>query len=404
LARLLIGAAVLACSLVTAASASAQGASDTILEVEEDGTIVLADGGPDWALERFAMRLGVFQQTGLGFQSQAGLDRWGPGSEETLVFNPVMYARIAQPDGVTHDVYLPVDIVTAASPDALDVIASASRDTETVDLDIYTRVPTSDDSAVTLHWGGHVEEQFRSVYGGTGVSYEMADDNAVLTMSFDGILDILDPVQPNGWDPGLTERFTGSLNLSLSQLLSPTTVVTGSYGATAQIGTIGTTWNSVPYEGGDRVPDLLPRHRLRHALAGQLRQAVEASRTFFLVGYRFYGDDFGLVGHTVDAQATQYLFPELSLRVSYRFHTQTSAWFYTERLPITVPVDSTYRTADSDLSAFDAHEVGGTLRWYWDPRGAVTARSSYFELTYYHYERTNGLSANVASLGWGWEL
>lgn len=391
--------------LCSATAASAQDVpADAVLEIEDDGTLVLEDEGPDWALERFAMRFGMFQQTGRGFQSQAGPDRWGPGSEETLVFNPVMYARIAQPDGVTHDVYLPVDIVTAASPDALDVIASASRDTETVDLDIYTRVPTSDDSAVTLHWGGHVEEQFRSVYGGIGTSYEMADDNAVLTVSFDGILDVLDPVQPNGWDPGLTERFTGSLNVSLSQLLSPTTVVIGSYGATAQIGTIGTTWNSVPYEGGDRVPDLLPRHRLRHALAGQLRQAIEESRTFFLVGYRFYGDDFGIVGHTIDAQVTQYLSPELSLRASYRFHAQSGAWFYTERLPITVSIDSTYRTADSDMSMFDAHEVGGVLRWYWDPRGAVTARSSYFELSYYHYERTNGLSANIAALGWGWEL
>jgi hypothetical protein len=393
-----------ACALFVT-PARAQGVPvDEVITVEADGTIVVSRPGPSWEMDRFAMRLGFFQQTGRGYQSQAGPSRWGPGSEEALILNPVMYARIVQPDGVTHDVYLPVDIVTAASPDALDALTSASRDTETVDLDIYTRVPTSDDSAVTLHWGGHVEEQFRSVYLGTAVNYEMADDNAVLTLSFDGILDILDPVQPNGWDPGLDERFTGSLNVSLSQLLSPTTVVIGSYGATGQFGTIGTTWNSVPYEGGDRIPDLLPNHRLRHALALQLRQAIPDSRTFFMGSYRFYADDFGLFGHTIDAQVTQYLLPELSLRASSRFHTQTAVSFYTELLPITPSIDDTYRTSDSDLSAFDAHEVGATLRWYWDPRGAVTAHSSYFELSYFHYERTNGLTANVASLGWGWEL
>lgn len=397
---------VLWCGLWLAPSmAAAQGVPiDEILEIQDDGTIVVSRAGPSWSVDRFAMRLGVFQQTGLGFQSQAGPDRWGPGSEEALVLNPVMYTRIVQPDGVTHDVYLPVDVVTAASPDALDAVSSASRDTETIDLDVYSRVPTSDDSAVTLHWGGHVEEQFRSVYAGTAVSYEMAEDNAVFSLSFDGILDILDPVQPNGFDPGLDERFTGSLNLSLSQLLSPTTIVIGSYGATAQIGTLGTTWNSVPYEGGDRVPDALPNHRLRHALSGRLRQAVEASRTFFDVGYRFYVDDFDLIAHTIDAHVTQYLGPEVSLRLSYRFHTQTGVGFYTERLPITAPLEFTFRTADSDMSAFDAHEVGATLRWYWDPRGALTAASSYLELTYYRYERSNGLSANVASLGWGWQL
>lgn len=384
--------------------AAAQAPVDDVLLVEDDGTIVLAPSGPGWSIDRFSMRLGFFHQTGLGYQSQAGPDRWGPGSEEALILNPVMHARILQPDGVSHDVYIPIDVVSSASPDALDVVTSASRDTETVDLDVYTHVPTSDDSMVTLHWGGHVEEQFRSAYGGTSTRVELADDNATLTTTLEGVIDILDPVQPNGYDPGLTERFTGTLNVAFSQLLSPTTIAFLSYGGTIQVGQIGTTWNSVPYEGGDRVADHMPNQRLRHAFSGELRQAVEESRTFFSARYRFYIDTFDLGAHTLEASVTQYLGPVLSARVSYRFHVQDGVSFYTTLLPITVPLDTTFRTADSDLSAFAAHEVGVTLRWYWDPRGALTARSSYLEASYYHYERDNGLSANVASLGWGWSL
>jgi hypothetical protein len=236
------------------------------------------------------------------------------------------------------------------------------------------------------------------------VRVELADDNATLTTSFDAIVDILDPVQPNGWDPGLAERFTGSLNVSFSQLLSPTTIAFLSYGGTLQVGQIGTTWNSVPYEGGDRIADLLPNQRFRHAFAGELRQAIPDSRTFFSGRYRFYVDTFDLVAHTLDASVTQYLGPTVSARLSYRFHDQTGVSFFTTRFPMTASFDTTYRTGDSDLSAFSAHEVGATLRWYWDPRGALTARSSYVEVSYYHYERTNGLSANIASLGWGWNL
>lgn len=393
-----------ALALLLAAPASAQGPVDDVLLVEDDGTLVLGPAGPSWSLDRFAMRLGFFHQMGRGYQSQAGMDRWGPGSEEALVLTPTMYGRIVQPDGVVHDVYIPIDVVSSASPDALDATTSASRDTETVDLDVFSHFTTSDDSRVTLHWGGHIEEQFRSLYGGTAVRVEMADDNATLTTSLDAIVDILDPVQPNGWDPGLTERFTGSLNVSFSQLLSPTTIGLLSYGGTLQVGQIGTTWNSVPYEGGDRIVDLMPNQRLRHAFAGELRQAIEESRTFFSGRYRFYVDTFDLSAHTLDASVTQYLGPVVSARLSYRFHTQTGVAFYTTLFPVTAPFDGTYRTADSDLSPFSAHELGLTVRWYWDPRGALTARSSYLEASYYHYERTNGLSANVASLGWGWNL
>jgi len=402
--RFLFWLAGLWLGLATASAAAAQAPVDDVLLVEEDGTMVLGPSGPGWSVDRFAMRLGFFHQTGRGYQSQAGSDRWGPGSEEALILNPVMSARIVQPDGVTHDVYLPIDVVSAASPDALDVTSSASRDTETIDLDVYSRVTTSDDSQVTLHWGGHIEEQFRSIYGGTAVRVELADDNASLTTSFDAIVDILDPVQPNGWDPGLTERFTGSLNVSFSQLLSPTTIALLSYGGTLQVGQIGTTWNSVPYEGGDRIADLLPNQRFRHAFAGELRQAIPDSRTFFSGRYRFYVDTFDLVAHTLEGSVTQYLAPTVSARLSYRFHDQSGVSFFTTQFPVTASFDSTYRTADSDLSAFSAHEVGATLRWYWDPRGALTARSSYIEVSYLHYGRTNGLSANIASLGWGWNL
>lgn len=373
------------------------------LVVESDGTIV-TEAAPSWSMDRFASRLGVFAQNGRGFQSQASADRSGPGSEEAWVLQPYLDARVVQPDGVSHELHLVVDVVTAASPDALDAISSASRDTEAVDLDVYTRIPTSDDEALTLHWGGQVEEQNRSVFLGAAMAWDLADDNAVLTASLDGIVDIFDPTQPNGFDPGLTERFTASFNASLSQLLSPTTTVALAYGATVQVGTLGTTWNSVPRAGVGRVPDLLPGQRFRNAASLELRQAIAESATFFMARYRFYADDFDLLGHTVDVQGTQYLLPEVSVRLSYRFHQQSGVRFYMERFEPGLDPATTLRTADSDLAAFDAHELGGAVRWYWDPRGARTATSSYLELTYHHYERSNGLAADVASLGWGWEL
>jgi hypothetical protein len=387
--------------------AGASGPPPAVAPVDEGvstAPLVVVDTSDSWALERFATRLSVFAQDGAGgLQSQWGTNRAGPGSELLWVLSPTIFTRIRQPGGITHDVYIPVDIITAASPDALDAISSASRDNESIDLDVYSSGRPDADTTVTVHWGGHVEEQLRAGHLGFSVARELAEDNAVLALTFDGVVDVFDPTLFNGWDPGLTERLTTSVNLSLSQLLSPTTIIAGSYGMTGQIGTLQTTYNSVPHEGGDRVSDLLPHHRMRHALSLRLAQAIPESRTYLTGNYRFYVDDFGVLAHTLDAGVTQYLGADVSLRLSYRLHTQTAASFWTPLFPAAAPFE-TFRTADSDLSAFDAHEGGATLRWYWDRAGALTARSSYLEAAYTHYERTNGLHVNVFSIGWGWQI
>ncbi len=365
---------------------------DPIVELEDDS----------WALERFGTRFAMFQQDGRpgGFQSQAGPDRHRPGSEQAWIFQPILYGRVRQDRQIHHDVYIPVDVVSAASTDALDVVSSASRENEAASLDIYSTYESDADTRYTLHWGGHIEEPLRSVTLGYGVSRDLADDNAVLAISFDGIVDLADQVQFTGYDPGQTPRFTGTVNASISQLLSPTTIVSAAYGLTGQTGMLQTPWNSVPLENGDRVGDLFPRTRMRHAFVGRLSQAIPDSRTFFAAQYRLYVDDFGIVAHTPEVSVTQYLGSDWSFRASYRFHTQNAARFWTSLLPAGYDL-SLPRTADSDLAALDAHELGGTLRWYYERAGALTATSSYLEATFYHYERTNGLYVNMVSLGWG---
>ncbi len=405
LLRLARGAiALLLVSLATRASARAQDdAPDEALESEE-GTLVVSEGDPGFALERFATRFGVFQQDGAGgYQSQASDDRHSRGSEATWIFQPMLYGRIRQASNVRHEVYIPVDVITAASTDALDVVSSASRDSEAVSLDVYSTIEADPDTRYTLHWGAHVEEPLRAGWGGLAVSRDLADDNAVFTTSVDLIVDVFDPVQFTGYDPGITERLTATINTSISQLLSPTTVVSLAYGMTAQLGTLATTWNSVPISDGDRTGDLFPRRRIRHALSGRLAQAIPDTRTFFSIAYRFYVDDFGILAHTPEATVTQHLGEEVSLRLGYRFHSQSAAWFWTASVPSTFDFDRP-RTADSDLEALYAHEVGLTARWYYDPGGARTASSSYFEAAYLRYERSNGLYVNLASLGWGLSL
>jgi hypothetical protein len=101
----------------------------------------------DLRVEQMAFRFSIFQQEGRGLQSQAEIDRTPGaaiqrGSEHAWIFQPMLSAIIRQDRNTTHSLTLPVDIVTAASPDALnpDVQTNASRENEAAGLDLVTTV------------------------------------------------------------------------------------------------------------------------------------------------------------------------------------------------------------------------------------------------------------------------
>lgn len=359
---------------------------------------------PDLWIDRFGARLSVFHQTGRGYQSQAEIDASGRGSEFTFIANPVLYTHITHREGVTHDVYLPIDILTAASTDALDAVSTASRDNESFTLDVTTTIPDGNDTRYFLRWGAHVEEELKAGNGGLGISIDLADDNAQLVLGVDAIVDIFDPVQYNGADLGLTERLTLSANGTLTQLLSETTTLAVSLGLTGQIGHIHTPWNSVPVTGDGpardrgRVGDLFPPSRLRAAASVRLAQAIPDSRTFLQASYRFYVDDYGVTAHSVDGSATQYLTDDFWLRGTYRFHSQGAPYFFTTAFERSTS-NLVYRTADSDLAPLDLHEVSASLRYFYDRQGQPSDRSGYFELGYTYYGRSNSLEIHMGTIG-----
>jgi hypothetical protein len=353
---------------------------------------------PDLWIDRFGARLSLFDQTGRGWQSQATSDPRTPGSEAVFIANPVLYTHLTQRGGIQHDVYLPIDVLTSASTDALSAVTSASRDNESFTLDVTTTVDDGPDQRLLVRWGGHVEEELKSVNLGVGTSLDFADDNATLVLGFDALLDIFDPVQWNGVDLGLTQRLTLSLNGTFTQLLSESTTLTIAYGFTGQLGHIHTPWNSVPREGGSRAGDLFPATRMRHAATVRLAQGIDATRTFFNGAYRLYVDDYGVVAHSPEITGTQYLSDELWLRGQYRYHSQGAPFFFMTSFPETGRAYD-YRTADSDLAALDLHEVSGSLRYFYDRHGQPSATSGWVELGYTYYRRSNSLEIHMGTIG-----
>lgn len=358
--------------------------------------------GDEITPEFFSARTSGYIQDGRGFQSQAEPDEEGRGSERAWVIQPIFSLQARQGDDVSHQLSIAVDVVSAASPDALDAISSASRENEAVTLDLRTGI-RSGNSVVQFHAMGHAEENYWSTGAGVGVTHSMADDNATLQSSLEFTFDTFDPIQPNGRDLGNVKRTALALNLGFSQLLSPTTEARASYTLTGQAGTLETPWNSLPILRANRIGDRFPQTRMRHAWVAELQQAFPESETYLGLRYRFYADDFDVRAHTAQVTGTQYLGDALWIRGRYRFHTQTAPFFWSPTGPPVIR-PFTPRTADSDLEAFDAHEAGLGFRWFYDRTGALTATSSYLELGYTGYFRTNSLTAHAVGFEWGQAL
>src|SRR5262249_48990794 len=113
--------------------------------------------------------------------------------------------------------------------------------------------------------------------------------------------------------------------------------------------------------GSEPVLERVPRRRVRHA-------ADASARAWFPTGpvgaleYRLYVDDWGILGHTVDARAIQEIVPGLDVRAHYRFYTQNAADFYQDvytQAQISDP--QTYVTADGKLASFMTHTLGGQV-------------------------------------------
>jgi hypothetical protein len=356
-------------------------------------------GAPDQTLriEAVNTRMTALEQDGHGYQSQAG-PVLGPGSERLTVLEPQVEILATQGERLLHRVWIPLDVVTAASPNSIappDVVSGASRKVVAGTLEWMTTYKAKRNVSVSSSTGFHLEAPFRSWNAGLGATRSFADENTVLSATAIGILDWFDQFDIHGGRHGRTQRSTSTATLGLTQVFTPTTVGNINYGITVQEGELGNTWNSVPLAAGGRGPELLPTERVRHALVGRLAQFLPwngALRAY----YRFYADDWGIVAHSVEGQLMQRLTPRVYIGALYRFHTQTGPFFFTTL----APPDATLRVADSDLAPLESHTVGGKIVGDVPLTGAL-ARMLHYELEYDYYFRTNDLRMNIVTCALG---
>jgi len=378
----------LAALVARAGDVRADGSSDADILGEKDAKL---------RVESVTTRISTFEQSGTGYQSQAG-SVLGPGSERLTVFEPQVEVVATQGDRLRHRVWLPFDVLTQASPNSIarthpDVTSGASRNLEAGAIDWTTTYKESRVTDLSMRTGIHLENPFRSWNAGLGATRSFADQNTVIAGGVLGVFDWFDRFYVDGSRHGRTQRATTTGNLGVTQVLTPTTVANLNYGLSVQEGQLGNTWNSVPLSLGGgmsfiRGPELLPAQRVRHAAVLRFSQFLPwngALRGY----YRFYADDWGIVASSLEGQLMQRLSRVLYIGGLYRFHTQTGPYFFTTL----APASDTLRTADSDLAPLQSHTFGAKVVGDVPLTGLV--RTLHFEVEYDRYFRTNDLEMNI---------
>jgi hypothetical protein len=351
----------------------------------------ILDDPEGFRVESIRFRYSHFDQDGRGYQSQADrASAQDPGSERLRV-QQMQGEVVARHGKFTHTLWVPVDVVTGASPDALDAVSGSSRRNEAGSLDLTTSYQASAVTEVSLRAAFHVEEPFRSWLLGAGGSRSFADGNTTLAASLNHAFDWFDRFDLKGKRQGGVFRSSTNANLALTQLLSPTTVGHLGYGLTVQLGELSNTWNAVPLDTGELGSERMPRLRQRHALVARLAQALPWEPPAALKGlYRFYADDWGIQTHTLEVQYSQRIDQRVHLRVSYRRDLQRGAHFFSRAAP---PDEGLWRTADSDLAAFTGETFG--LMGALDLDFVPGLENLHLDLGYDYYVRSNDLQASM---------
>lgn len=347
---------------------------------------------PYFRIESVSLRFTHFEQSGRGFQSRAG-PRGGPGDQELRVEQPQLEVIAKQGDRLTHRLWVPVDVVSAASPDAIDVVSNASRNNEAASVDWTTTYKWSPETNLGIRTGIHNEENWRSWNMGFSFSRSFAEDNTVLEGSVNTIADWFDKYFLNGVHDGHTARSSFNANLGVSQILTATTIAHANYGITIQRGQLSNGWNTVPLTDGGLSLEALPKGRTRHALVGRVAQWLPWDGALHGF-YRFYADDWGIHAHTMEVALHQRVTRTFRARLDYRYHTQSSPSFF-ETLA-TRGFD--LATADSDLAKLHAHTLGFKIAAEIPVR---FARSLRVDVAAERYFRSNDLRVSVYSCGLG---
>lgn len=227
---------------------------------------------------------------------------------------------------------------------------------------------------------------------------DLAGDQLNLSFGTSYGWDAIEPAQDDDTQAADDSKTTLHVNTVATRILSPTTMVR-----------LGVEYNRVSglqhnpyrrvYAAGTYVTERHPDQRGRGDVFFKVNQYL-SQRSSLKLGYRLYGDDWGIVSHEIDSKLTQYVKRGISARYEYRYYTQNAADFYRDEYLAVDGVDG-YRSGDYRMADLSSHLFGAMFDVELEALAGDRAWLSPWMLwiKYERYFNNNNYSANILETG-----
>ena len=168
-------------------------------------------------------------------------------------------------------------------------------------------------------------------------------------------------------------------------------------GNTSYIANYESTSNVGVYRLADDI-ERLPDNRFKVPFGGRLNYYIN-ERFVLKTYYRYYWDDWGITSHTASVELPIKITESFTVYPMYRYYTQQASKYFA---PFEKHLSTeTYYTSDYDLASFNANQIGFGIS-YTD----IFTKTKIWKLglknidfRFNHYNRTDGLVANIGTLG-----
>lgn len=158
-----------------------------------------------------------------------------------------------------------------------------------------------------------------------------------------------------------------------------------------------TSQNQGVYQLADDV-ERLPGTRFKIPVGSRLNYYLN-ERVTIRSYYRYYWDDWGVTSHTASIEIPVKLSDKFTVFPSYRYYTQGKAKYFA---PFETHLSTEkYYTSDYDLSTFNANQFGFGIGYTDIFTNAKIWKFGLknIDFRFSHYDRNDGLNANIVSLG-----
>lgn len=292
-------------------------------------------------------------ETGYNYYNGAG----------TTVQGPAVIVKKNILDGASLKAGYSVDMVSSAS---IDVVTQASPYKETrQEYSIGTDI-LHGDTLIGMNYIDSRESDYMSDTLSIGAAHDLFDKNVTFNVKVARSWNLVgrnnDP--SFGWkDFNRTMYSTG-----ITQSLTPRWLIQVNYELTADAGLINNPYRSAMTLDGALVPEHYPDARTGHAWAIRTSYGFPSGSSEIGQGglggsvqldYRYYQDTFDVISHTAKITLQRYFAPDWLGGILYQYYRQGAASFYGDRLP----ANQLYKARDRDLSEYQDHWVGLTLKF-----------------------------------------